>query len=123
MRITKIIIKNILGISEKQLDEKSVELTGKNGSGKTSVLDAIRYALTNSSNRDYIIKAGAEEGEILIETDSPYLAPVPYRGKTNEPAFVVKTAEKIAAIKGLTIEETARITTDNFFKLYRKAKR
>lgn len=61
--------------------------------------------------------------KILIETDSPYLAPVPYRGKTNEPAFVVKTAEKIAAIRGLTIEETARITTDNFFKLYRKAKR
>lgn len=61
--------------------------------------------------------------KILIETDSPYLAPLPYRGKTNEPAFVVKTAEKIAAIKGLTIEETARITTDNFFKLYRKAKR
>lgn len=61
--------------------------------------------------------------KILIETDSPYLAPVPYRGKTNEPAFVVKTAEKIAVIKGLTIEETARITTDNFFKLYRKAKR
>lgn len=61
--------------------------------------------------------------KILIETDSPYLAPVPYRGKTNEPAFVVKTVEKIAAIRGLTIEETARITTDNFFKLYRKAKR
>lgn len=61
--------------------------------------------------------------KILIETDSPYLAPAPYRGKTNEPAFVVKTAEKIAAIRGLTIEETARITTDNFFKLYRKAKR
>lgn len=61
--------------------------------------------------------------KILIETDSPYLAPVPYRGKNNEPAFVAKTAEKIAAIKGLTIEETARITTDNFFKLYRKAKR
>ena len=60
---------------------------------------------------------------LLFETDSPYLTPVPYRGKTNEPAFVVKTAEKIAAIKGLTIEETARITTDNFFKLYRKAKR
>ena len=60
---------------------------------------------------------------LMIETDSPYLAPVPYRGKTNEPAFVAKTAEKIAAIKGLTIEETARITTDNFFKLYRKAKR
>ncbi|MDD3393811.1 MAG: ATP-binding protein [Anaerotignum sp.] len=70
MRTTKIQIKNLYGINEKQLDGKSVELTGKNGSGKTSVLDAIIYALTNSSNRDYIIKDGAEEGEILIETDT-----------------------------------------------------
>lgn len=61
--------------------------------------------------------------KILIETDSPYLAPVPYRGKTNEPAYVVKTAEKIAAIRGLTIEEIARITTNNFYKLYQKAQR
>ncbi len=63
------------------------------------------------------------QDKILIETDSPYLAPVPFRGKTNEPAFVVKTAEKIAAIRGLTVEETARITTDNFFNLYHKATR
>ncbi len=63
------------------------------------------------------------QDKILIETDSPYLAPVPYRGKTNEPAFVVKTAEKIAAIRGLTVEETARITTGNFFNLYHKATR
>ncbi len=61
--------------------------------------------------------------KILIETDSPYLAPVPYRGKTNEPAYVVKTAEKIAAIRGLTIEEIARITTNNFYNLYQKAQR
>lgn len=61
--------------------------------------------------------------KILIETDSPYLAPVPYRGKTNEPAFVVKTAAKIAEIRGLTIEEIARITTDNFYNLYQKAQR
>lgn len=70
MKTTKIYIKNLFGITEKQLDSKSVELTGKNGSGKTSVLDAIRFALTNSSNRDYIIKDGADEGEILIETDT-----------------------------------------------------
>ncbi|MCM1323919.1 MAG: TatD family hydrolase [Acetobacter sp.] len=61
--------------------------------------------------------------KILIETDSPYLAPVPFRGKTNEPAYVLKTAEKIAEIKGLTIEEIARITTDNFYNLYQKAQR
>jgi len=60
--------------------------------------------------------------KILIETDSPYLAPVPYRGKENEPAYIVKTAEKLASIKGLTIEEIARITTDNFYRLYQKAK-
>lgn len=61
--------------------------------------------------------------KILIETDSPYLAPVPYRGKTNEPAFVVKTAEKIAQIRDLTIQEIERITTGNFFNLYSKAQR
>ena len=61
--------------------------------------------------------------KILIETDSPYLAPVPYRGKINEPAYVIKTAEKIAAIRGLTIEEIARITTDNYYNLYHKAQR
>lgn len=61
--------------------------------------------------------------KILIETDSPYLAPVPYRGETNEPAFVLKTAEKIAQIRGLTIQEIERITTDNFFNLYSKAQR
>lgn len=60
---------------------------------------------------------------ILIETDSPYLAPVPYRGKVNEPAYISKTAEKIAEIRGLTIEEIARITTENFYCLYQKAKR
>lgn len=61
--------------------------------------------------------------KILIETDSPYLAPVPYRGKTNEPAYVIKTAEKIAEIRGLTCEKIARITTDNFYNLYQKAQR
>lgn len=60
--------------------------------------------------------------KILIETDSPYLAPVPYRGKVNEPMYVVKTAEKLAEIKGLTIEEIARITMNNFYSLYQKAK-
>ena len=62
------------------------------------------------------------QDKILIETDSPYLAPVPYRGKENEPAYIIKTAEKLAEIKGLTIEEIARITTHNFFNLYTKAK-
>lgn len=70
MKTTKIIIRNLFGISEQTLDGKSVEITGSNGVGKTSVIDAVRYALTNQSERDYIIKSGENEGEIIIETDS-----------------------------------------------------
>lgn len=70
MRTTKIIIKNLFGIKEAALDGRSVELSGPKGAGKTSVLDAIRFALTNKSDRDYIIHQGADEGEIIIETDT-----------------------------------------------------
>lgn len=70
MKTSKILIKNLFGITELSLDGKSIELTGKKGVGKSSVIDAIRYALTNNSNRDYIIKNGENEGEIIIETDT-----------------------------------------------------
>lgn len=70
MKTTIIKIKNLFGISELELDGKSIELTGSNGTGKTSAIDAIKYALTNSSGRDYIIKQGETQGEILIETDT-----------------------------------------------------
>lgn len=70
MRTRKIYIKNLFGIKETELDGSSVEITGKNGTGKTSVIDAIRYALTNDSDRDYIVRNGENEGEILIETDT-----------------------------------------------------
>lgn len=55
---------------------------------------------------------------LLIETDCPYLTPVPHRGKRNEPAYVVYVAEQIAAIKGLTLEVLAQTTTDNAKKLF-----
>jgi TatD DNase family protein len=55
---------------------------------------------------------------ILVETDAPYLAPVPHRGKTNEPAFVRHTAEYVAQLRGITLEELAQATTDNFFRLF-----
>ncbi|MBT4932716.1 MAG: TatD family hydrolase [Rhodospirillaceae bacterium] len=58
---------------------------------------------------------------LLVETDAPYLAPVPRRGKRNEPAFTRHTAEKIAEIKGLSLDEVAKVTTDNFFSLFSKA--
>jgi TatD DNase family protein len=56
--------------------------------------------------------------KMLIETDSPYLAPTPYRGKTNEPAYVAFVGERIAALKGLTAAQVGATTTDNFFKLF-----
>ena len=55
---------------------------------------------------------------MLIETDSPYLAPVPFRGKPNEPRSVVNVAEKIAELRGLDVAELARITRDNYFCLF-----
>jgi TatD DNase family protein len=55
---------------------------------------------------------------LLIETDSPYLAPVPFRGKRNQPAFVPYVAAEIARLRGLPLEEVARATTSNFFRLF-----
>jgi TatD DNase family protein len=55
---------------------------------------------------------------MLIETDSPFLAPVPYRGKRNEPAFVAKTAEKIAELRGKSAEEVGETTAQNFFRFF-----
>ena len=60
---------------------------------------------------------------ILVETDAPYLAPEPFRGKTNEPAFVAKTALRLANLRGIGEDEMARITTDNFFYLFKKVPR
>ena len=59
---------------------------------------------------------------LLIETDSPYLAPIPHRGQRNEPAFVVNTAEVLANLKKMDIEELAQVTTDNFLTLFNKAR-
>lgn len=58
---------------------------------------------------------------MLVETDSPYLAPVPFRGKTNEPGFVKHVAEQIASLKEVSLEEVAQRTTANFFSLFRHA--
>jgi TatD DNase family protein len=55
---------------------------------------------------------------LLIETDAPYLAPVPFRGKINEPRYVRYVAQKIAEIKNRSVEQVAAITSDNFKKLF-----
>lgn len=57
---------------------------------------------------------------LMIETDCPYMAPVPHRGKRNEPAFVVQVAEQIAAIKEVSLEQVARVTTENYKRFIRK---
>ena len=69
------------------------------------------------------IARGVPLDRLLVETDAPYLAPPPYRGKRNEPAYVAETAKVLADVKGVSADEIARITTDNFFRVFTKAKR
>lgn len=59
---------------------------------------------------------------ILVETDSPYLAPTPYRGKTNQPSYVKHVAEEVANLRGISFDELAAATTENFFRLFKHAK-
>ncbi|MBP8812943.1 MAG: TatD family hydrolase [Laribacter sp.] len=68
------------------------------------------------------VAARAPLDRILVETDSPYLAPVPYRGKQNEPAYTRFVAEYLATLRGLSYDEVAAMTTANFFRLFRKAR-
>jgi len=60
---------------------------------------------------------------ILVETDSPYLAPTPYRGKTNQPSYVKHVAEEVANLRGIPFDTLAAATTENFFRLFKHAKR
>jgi TatD DNase family protein len=69
------------------------------------------------------IAASLPADRFLVETDAPYLAPGPFRGKRNEPAYVVETAKVLAETRGVTLEEIARQTTDNFFRLFGKVPR
>ncbi len=71
--------------------------------------------------RDHVTQIPLDR--LLVETDSPYLAPVPNRGKTNEPSFVKHTAEMVAELKEVPYPELASVTTDNFFKLFNKIER
>jgi TatD DNase family protein len=60
---------------------------------------------------------------LLVETDAPYLAPVPHRGRRNEPAYVIETAGVLAAARGMPLESVAAATTDNFYRLFNKIDR
>jgi TatD DNase family protein len=70
-----------------------------------------------------VIAAALPADRILVETDAPYLAPLPFRGKRNEPAYVVETAKVLADVRGMSVDELARQTTENFFRLFHKVPR
>ncbi|RUY04563.1 LuxR family transcriptional regulator, partial [Mesorhizobium sp. M7A.F.Ca.US.005.03.2.1] len=69
------------------------------------------------------IAADVPHARLLVETDAPYLAPVPFRGKRNEPAYVAHTAKVLAETIGVSEAEIADLTTDNFFRLFGKMPR
>ena len=99
--------------ASQQLAEKSIELGGCISlSGIISFKNAqpIRDAIKN-----------VPLDKLLVETDAPYLAPVPYRGKRNEPSFTIYTNRVLAKLKDISEDECAQITTENFFRLFDKA--
>jgi len=69
------------------------------------------------------IAAALPADRIMVETDAPYLAPLPYRGKRNEPAYVAETAKVLADTRGVSADEIAKQTTENFFRLFNKVPR
>ena len=100
--------------------------------GRDLAMSAVRLGLyvsftgiltfkNSQSLRDIAAELPADR--ILVETDAPYLAPGPHRGMRNEPAFVVETAKVLAQVRGVSPEEIARQTTDNFFRLFSKVPR
>jgi TatD DNase family protein len=70
-----------------------------------------------------VIAAELPADRILVETDAPYLAPLPFRGKRNEPSYVVETAKVLAETRSVSLDAIARTTSENFFRLFRKVPR
>ncbi len=100
--------------SSSYLAEKSVEI-----GGYISASGIITFKKSQALRDSF---AGVPLERLLVETDSPYLAPEPHRGKPCEPAYTAFTAQRLAEIKSVAVEDIARITTENFFRLFSKAK-
>jgi TatD DNase family protein len=99
--------------SSRQLAEFGVEL-----GGYVSFSGILTFPKSHELRE---IAADLPAERLLVETDAPYLAPVPVRGKRNEPAFVAHTAAALAGLRGLTVEQLGELTTANFLRLFRKA--
>ena len=100
--------------STEYLSNKSIEIGGYIS------FSGILTFKKSQSLRD--IAASLPSERILVETDAPYLAPEPYRGKPCEPAYTRFTAQKLTEIRGISMQDIERITTENFFRLFNKAK-
>lgn len=99
--------------SSKYLADKAVEL------GFYISLSGIISFKNAQAIRDAI--ADVPLSRLMVETDAPYLAPAPHRGKRNEPSFVIYTNKILSTLKGISEEECAKVTTENFFRLFDKA--
>ena len=100
--------------SSRQVAEKSIEI------GLYISLSGILTFKKAEELRDIVRDLPLDR--LIVETDSPYLAPLPHRGKRCEPAFTRNTAECLAQLKNISLEEVSRVTTENFFRLFTKAK-
>lgn len=98
--------------SERRLAEAGVEM-----GGYVSFSGILAF---NRSDDLRAIAAGVPMDRLLVETDAPFLAPPPHRGKRNEPSYVRKTAEVLARVKGVGLDEVARSTSDNVFRVFSK---
>ena len=81
-------------------------------------LDLSIASFANAKELREVVKALPLE-HLLIETDSPWLAPTPHRGKQNQPAYVVDVAKCVADVKGITLQQVAETTTANYYKLFK----
>jgi TatD DNase family protein len=100
--------------SQQWLAEKGIEL---------GLYISFSGILTYKNADDLRVTAKAlPEARLLVETDAPFLSPVPFRGKPNEPAYVAKTIEEFARVRGVSRDHMVKVTSDNFFRLFNKAK-